>query len=808
MPGPGCYKDFVTTPIIGQLDLRSPSGTLGKDDFRLAYNVTLNEQKNRCRAAGWKKLFADSPFGFQNQDYHDQLVGCQTYYEEFSGSRSFQGGLVDIAYLYDTPGYTVTHPGSTANYGPFCGYYLDSVPPWSLTPSTLDNYVVRSPFVGYPYFSFPSDPLALCNTGDPFYYPGSYYSLSYSHQDPDEVFAPYKSGPIGLYEASYTEDYTRCGDFLYTRNGCREAITLLGQADSENGSRKLVAGTKSRLVVLNERTGNWKLIADGLGGPFDPPDNCNCSTRRFSMDKMGGYAFFTNNYDPVLEWRYDAPNAGCKLWGADYVDDLLTIGITRARVVCTWQGFLFVANVEQDGIQRPFRIFWSDFNNPTSFIPGAESLAGTTDLGAGETIMAIARLGGGLRIYTDRSIYAVTLVGGDIGFAITEIYSGPNVLAYAYSLANAGDTHYYMSVDTVYSLRESDRVPVFTQWIDKAAGAIYVGVAQSYLKDFPLLQPFGPVNRAACDQVIGYFRRETNELFFSWPSGTNVCNDHTLRIGLTPTYLGSDIIDHGFSAFTEFISDPRMTMREFFIDQQICGWDSFLGELSKEGIPYSMEVADFPNPPSNLLNDTEDPSLPGSPDSWCVRLGNKTLEDFCQDCETSITFIGACASDKTLKEFDPEVFYRERYIDTGETLECPYTVIGTYARDGYTSLLQGDLLDYGVKQDKKITRVILDFVAAEQTTPNILRCAVAYSNNAECPRWSETKEEEFACLSNFTDAEHDFYKTRPSLPALFNFSRRGRYLGYRFWLEGSGGAGCFTQITRKMRMAQGTTDWK
>lgn len=806
MPSPGCFKDVVTSPLTGLLDLRSPSGTLGQNDYRLIFNLTLNEQKNRCRAPGWKALFKDSPFGFWNQDLHDQLTSCQTYYETLEGTRSFVGGLVGIEYENFTPGYTVTHSGSTSNYGPYCGYYLDSVPPFTLDTDELDALAVRNPFVGYPYFTFPADPVALCSTGSPYFYPTSYYSLSYSHKDPDEVFEAYRSGPIGVYEASYTEDYTRCGDFLYTRDGCREAITLLGQADSENGTRKLVAGTKSKLLVLNERTGNWKLIADGLGGPFDVPDNCDCSSRRFTMDKMGGFAFFTNNYDPVLQWRYDAPNTGCKLWGADYIEDLLTLGITRARVAVTWQGFLFVANVEQDGIQRPFRIFWSDFNDPTSFIPGAESLAGTTDLGAGETILAIARLGGGLRIYTDRSIYAVTLVGGDVGFAITELYSGPNVLAYGYSLANAGDTHYYMAPDSIYTLRESDRVPVLQEWIHKAAGSIYVGVAASYLKDFPDLDSFEPVNRQACDAVVGFYRRETDELYFSFPTGTNICPDHTLRLSLR--YGGGDIIDHGFTAFTEFITDPRLTVTEFFIDQQICGWNSFLGELSKEGIPYSMELSDFDNPPTCLLNPTEDPSLPSTADSWCARLGNKTLEDFCRDCETSITFIGACASDKTLKEFDPQVFYRERYVDSGEVVYCPYTTVGNYVRDGYTSLMQGDLLDYGAKQDKRIARVIVDFVAVDQTTPGLLRVAVAYSNNAECPRWSETVAVDFDCQSNFTDEEHDFYHTRPNLPAIFNFARRGRYLGYRLWLTSTGSAGCFTKITRKMRLAQGSTDWK
>jgi hypothetical protein len=797
---PSCFKDVPTTPIVGQLDLRSPSGTLAENDFRLLYNVRLAEGKNRCRDSGWKRLFRDSPYGFKNQDFHDQLLGCQGYYEETVQTFTSGGEVVGSEFINFTPAQTLHFAAQSYSFGTYIGYYPDE-PNISPDSMAMDEFVAWSSHTGLPYFSIPTGDATFYGytSGSPFYYVESYYDLRYFHQEPDRIISASASEPADVVSPLDSYEYTVCGGALYPRDGCREAITLIGQVNSESGTRKLYVATRSRIATLNERTGNWKLIADGLGGPVTD-DNCGCSSRRFLSATLGGFTFFTNNYDPVLQWRYDSPTASCKLWAADYVEDLLTLGITRAKCVVEWKGFFLVGAVEQDGAQRPFRIFWSDFNDPTSFIPGAESLAGFQDFSAGEEIIAMAKLGGGLRVYTNKAIYAASLVGGELVFTFEEIYSGPNRIAFQYSLANAGDTHYYLSFDSVYRLRESDRSPTMEPWMHKAAGAIYVGVAAEYFKSFALLSPSEPVNLAACDQVIGYYRKETDELFFSWPTGTATCPNLTLRMALR--YAGSDLIDYGFTAFAEFNSDTRPSVIDWLVDQQLCNWDSSFAELIKEGIPYSVDLATFPNPPDCLINPTEDPTLPSSENSWCARLGRKTIDDFCAACDDQITFIGASASDKTLKEFDDEIYYREELSDFGAELDCPYTSEATYARNGYTSLAQHDLIDYGVKLEKTIERVVIDFDALDQSTPGQLYVSVAYARNAHCPTWSEVRNKPFSCISDYSDEAAAFYHVRPNEMPVFKFMRRGGFIGLRWYLTGTGSGGCFTKVTRRMRIAQ------
>lgn len=801
MPQPGCFRDFVQEPLNARLDLRSPNGGVARNDLRLNFNFTLNEEGANCRRTGWKRLFADHPIGGdKNSDLHDQLLGCVEYYQQFDYVQSHPGGLTGYTYSRFIPAYSVSFPLGVSDYGHYCGYYPDANPNFSLNQLDMDQFVVRWAYIGYPYNPAAPDPTFPCQI-DPGDYPGSYYYLRWSHQMPDIEVPALQEGLVGTYTAPYSLTYQVCGSTRYIREGCREAITLIGQVNSENDTRKLVAGTKSRLYVLNERTSNWRIIADGLGGPLND-DNCDCSSRRFIMDRMGGFAFFSNFYDPVLSWSFDAPTTGCNLWSASYIQDLLDLGITRARCICQWNGFLFVANVEQEGTLRPFRIFWSDFNKPLSFFPGAESLAGFSDLEAGESILNISRLGAGLRIFTDRNIYEVVMVGGDLTFNIRKLASGPsNMLKFAYSVANAGDTLYYLSENTVMMLRETDRAPIMVEWIHKAAGAIYNGVDANLLKGFTGLTAFGPINKDACDHAIGYYRQATDEVYFSWPTDDETCPNVSLCLNVR--YGGADIIDHGFTAFTEFGPDAKQSVIEWFIDQQLCGWNSFLGDLVKEGLPYFQDFSAFPDPPPYILNATEDPDAALHADSWCSRLGSKTVEDFCQDCAAKLIFIGASAGDKCLKEFDPTIYYRERYTGTEAEASCPETSVGIYVQDGYVSLKQRDLNDYGVKADKLINRVAVDFDALPQTTPNTLYCQVGYAANASCVLWSEAVERDFACMTDQSDAEHAYYHTRPNELANFPFHRRGRYLTERVWISGTGGGGCLTKQTNRLRMAQG-----
>lgn len=80
---------------------------------------------------------------------------------------------------------------------------------------------------------------------------------------------------------------------------------------------------------------------------------------------LGNTTVLVNNVDPVMLWEFDSSVAGCNQWAADYVTELLALGVRTAEFVCEFQGFIFIANVIMDGVRIRNRILWSDFNAPT-----------------------------------------------------------------------------------------------------------------------------------------------------------------------------------------------------------------------------------------------------------------------------------------------------------------------------------------------------------------------------------------------------------------------------------------------------------
>ena len=719
-----CFKDIPQRPLDGAMDLRSPSGNVAPLDFRLCLNFTLTEERKLCRLGGWTKLFSDSPFGFLNQDLHDQLINCQNFYSVNEG--------------------TLFHPQQNLGFTyPF--------------------------FYGYDDLGFFGDPLPIVQA------------------------------------ASY-EDYLYCGTNIQTRTGCREAITFLKEIKTENGSRKLIAGTKHRLSALNERTANYRLLADGLGGGLLAEDDCTgCAARRFKGATVGAVMVLTNNFDPPFYHVFDATAEGCALWSVKYIQDLADVNITQAGVVASWNGFVFLANVVQDGVRHPTRIFWSDFNNSTSWLPTTESAAGYTDLGIGEQILAMEHLGSSLIVYTDKAIYRGAFVGGDLVFRFPEIYRGDgDCLRFQNSLVNTGTAHVYGAENGIYVLAEYDNAPIRVEWIHKASGAIYSGLNATYLKGFSGLSAFGSINRNACDHFIGGYDAVNKDVWFSWPTDSNACANMSLKLNLN--YRHASLVDRGFSAFLTFSPDHRPTVNDFLREWQICQPSRFGPTTIKEGEPYNAGSTTFPNPPSYIWNATEDTSLPMHPDSLSARFGQLSLQDLCDDCTPGAVFIMADAQDKTLKEFRQDVNYRERFTGSGASLDCPFTVAGTYAIDGYYSMAQGDASDLGQSVEKLINRAKLDFSAEPQSFPNSLYFQLGYGTQPDCLVWAAAEGKPLSCETEMTDDELAAANARPGLGASYPLYRRGRYLAWRFYINGTGGAACISSMTRRMRLIQGEWD--
>lgn len=566
----------------------------------------------------------------------------------------------------------------------------------------------------------------------------------------------------------------------------REPISFLKSISSPSGRRRLMAGTRSRLYINDDRNGNWRIIADQLGGVCYTP-SAGCEQTRMRSATLGSATVLTNNVDPVMVWEFDAGVEGCSMWSADYMRELLEVGISAAEFVTEFQGFVFIGNVIADGFRVRNRIYWSDFNDPTSWIPGGESLAAFTDFGASEEIVGLLPIGGKLRVYTDKAIYDGSLVAdtqlatAGLVFAFQEIYRGTAVPKYKNTLINAGGTHYFLGEDTIYRMAEYDTEPTEFQWISNASGVIYNGLAGEWVHQVDSIEPKPSINKDACENAVAGYREADNSVWFSWPTEDGDCPSLTLI--LWPTHGKSTVVTHGFTAFCEHTPDTSPTMRDFLGQIGLCDPADSLDV--KEGAPCPSEYTENPTF-EYLWNETEDPDLPMGEYAVLKEMCGLCLEDICRSCDADTKFLAPSSTDYCLKEFSKDAYYWEILL-TQTPATFPNTGLAFYEQHPYTSLIMSDMANIKTSVEKTARGMKVGYVAADQDPPALLNCHVAGGEDADCVQWEVCQPEPMACQSATSGY-------RPQSYARFGCYTTGVYLGWRLFVEGVGGQFCLNSL--------------
>lgn len=587
--------------------------------------------------------------------------------------------------------------------------------------------------------------------------------------------------------SSVSSEY--CGPDQLRPNQCDESINFLKEITSSTGRRRLMAGTRSRLYINDDKGGNWRIIADGLGGACNDGTSCDCSPVHMQGATLGNVTVLTNNVDPVMLWEFDAAVGGCSQWSADYVTELLALGVRTAEFCCEFQGFIFIANVIMDGVRIKNRILWSDFNDPTSWTPGSESLAAFTELGSSEAILGMKPIGGKLRIYTDKAIYDGTLVGNTdlaqagLVFAFTEIYRGSATLKYKNTLIATKNHHYFLGEDELYRMAEYDNEPTAFQWMHNAVGAIFHGIPVGWVHPITTIDTFGEINREICDMAVCGWREMDQSLWISYPEGEFLCPSKTMI--LWPDLQKATLVDHGFSAFTEYSPSVASSLRDWLGEIGLCDPADDVG--IKEGNPCPSDFV--PVAYSGLRNATEDTSLPMAEDSVLQTLCNVCIEDICRQCAADTKFIMADSTDYCLKEYAPGTYYREG-LSSKTTATFPEVGVGTYYQGEYTSLIQTDNTNLGSSTNKKARALKAGYTADDQYPPSNLNCMVGGGEDPGCPEWEVPRSVPMDCIAATTGF-------RPSSYARFGVFTTGTYLSWRLYVEGVGGQFAINSVAFK-----------
>ena len=447
---------------------------------------------------------------------------------------------------------------------------------------------------------------------------------------------------------------------------------------------------------------------------------------------------------------------------------------------------VFLFDLEMGGDKVPYRLLWSDYNNPLSFDPSLQStITGFFDLELHERILAAAPAGNTMLIYTTHGIWEMSVVAqAGQPFSFRRVYSADGkdgtdervaCLFYPNTLISVGDAHFYMGSDKIYIYSQYYQKPTPLDWIHKADGAL-----------------FQNIDPAACNAHVAVYNEY--EAFFSVAKigDVNQCPSQTLRLQMQ--YRVADYLDYGVTAFCQYRAGQPQTIRDWLIDNGICT----VQNLTDAGYGYVNEGLPSPVPnPSALFNPTvvythdvitvggfqvEDYNQPNAAsDSLCALLGNKRFDDLCPSCEPINTLVMASSADWCLKQYS-DALYRERCTNptaVGTTVPLGYeTSVGVYSIDPFDSIVRFGPM-WGEEVAVTMNYFKVNYLADPQDPPSQLQVRIGISgqladpNTGQCGiQWYPLTPKDLKCLSTASAANN----TIPFLDLHWNFLREGRYV--------------------------------
>lgn len=573
----------------------------------------------------------------------------------------------------------------------------------------------------------------------------------------------------------------------------RQPVTLIHQLTSPAGVSKLLIGTSKRLLVLNNTTGNWRVISDLTGtglGAF-------CEDQGWRVAQVGYTAVMTNGLDEPVYYVMEQPPIEPLNQSVAIIPDLAEIGLTMAKTVISFKGIIIFGNVTMDGERFAYRLVWSDADRPLSWLPElGVSAAGFQDLGYGEDILEMMPLGDSLLVYTAAGIWEGLLVGGESPLVFRKRYAdhtaGNRCLAYRRTLVTTGNDHYYMGRDGIYRYNFYTTYPIREEWMHIGTSVIYNNLSTS------------------CHTHTAGYNAKEKSLYFSWAREGELCAGQTMVFNTE--YESDYVLDHGFTAYANYNPDDFTSFRDFLIEQCICT----SGELETEGVGFVKDggfcvapiVPSCPNLVQYFYTDVlrtvddievEDWEQPTAhPDSLCALLGNITMDRLCageleaDECNAEQFFVAASSQDFALKQIGT-AYARERVTNTSP---C-----GGWTLDGYTSIMRSGPMDMKKQSyDKLLRHLLIDLEAEDQAIPSDLKLRIGASYQPADPnldrcslRWFHQTPKQMKCPSATGDT-HIARNTRQNPAIEWPVFIQDRYFVVEFSIEGLGGASSFSKL--------------
>lgn len=444
-------------------------------------------------------------------------------------------------------------------------------------------------------------------------------------------------------------------------------ITSLFSHMAPAGFRRLFAATLETVYSMHF-DGRWRVLGDFAAG------------QRFQFAGLNNIIVATNNKDLVKYHQLDeALDADDQAFHS--IAGLTEIGLSTAGNVVSWKGVMFLMDVTMDGVHAGHRVVWSDSNDPLSYVPSADSIAGFQDLDPGEIALAGVVLGDALFIFTTQSIWRVTSIGGDEAFGFQQVYKnadGEGCLRGRNCIAVVNGAAVYMGHDSIYVFTPFSAQPESPEWLYRTTKRL------TTLSDM-----------TKCHLWSAVYHPLTEEFWLSYVEPGQGRATRTLSINFgTQT---ADEIDHGFTAMLSAPVDTRLALYEWMEETVGCSSTSIA----------ALWPADRTDAYPTVAGDTLDL------DTICA------YEDFvpdCPQCQPESRLILASGEDKCLKQQDLDTFGREIW-DGSE-----------YAMNGYSSRFTTGAMSFKTLDWKRLSEIAVGFTAPATDTPRNLTLRVGVSS--------------------------------------------------------------------------------
>jgi hypothetical protein len=507
----------------------------------------------------------------------------------------------------------------------------------------------------------------------------------------------------------------------------REPITLIYEAVSTSGSRYLIVGTKSRIYQLNESTGAWRVLADGMG-----------VTDAFGLDVRWQCAqvldtiVFTNGVDKPMSYTLDDPIDPATGIALKPIPDLDAIDLEKAQTICAFKDIIILGGITIGGAYTQNAIVWSGRFAPTQFDPAqidsttGASLADEQMLNSYERVIRLITFGEALVVYTNQRIWRGTATGNadqPIEFAIVyESTKGDRCLAYPNTLVSTGEELVWASRDGIYSLNPFyDMIPRREEWMHLASKMI-----------------FDSIDTEQCEPHVAGYHPETKEIYLSWTEIGHSQPSRTLVFDM----VHRNVYERDFAAscYGIFRRDPRSTFRDWLLGNCICSTNDLKESMQKEALFRCGGCTD--NPPSVFLTadtvtidglETEDWTQVEPDIGSAASRMNLRTDDLCGSCNEKQLFIFAHAEDWCLKQIDDVYAYdsctnflTERTADDLDG-DGNYTAfVGHFESRGYYSIMASGPISFADTQTI-LHGFILDQLPEAQIDPCVVSLRVGQS---------------------------------------------------------------------------------